>query len=518
VNPKAQGRQEGRRAAARLDLARLGPATTALLRAVVAAAGPGRSPVLVGGAVRDALLGRSGPDIDVAIEAGALAVGRQAADRLGGAFVPLDPERGVARVLALGHCLDLTDFRAPTLAADLAARDFTVNALAVPARDLLRDGRAPIVDPTGGLEDLGRRRLRLAGPGVLDDDPLRALRGVRLEAALGFRLMPATARAIRQVAPAIARVSAERVRDEVLALLALPRTARALRRLDALGLLTVILPEIEPMRATSQPAPHRFDVLEHSLRAVAAADRVLEDLGRLAPSAGTLAAHLAETLGGEVERRQVLKLAALLHDVAKPETRQLVDGRIRFFEHDVIGAGRARAIGERLRLPERATAVLERVVRHHLRPMHLAQAGEITRRARYRFYRDLAEDCRDLLLLALVDAAAVTGESPFRAWRRSPVVRDLLGGWQEEQASAATPPLVRGGDVMERFGLSPGPEVGRLLARAREAQALGLVATRDEALAYLAEPAGDDGDATSGATELADRGRARAGPPGPPPA
>jgi putative nucleotidyltransferase with HDIG domain len=276
-------------------------------------------------------------------------------------------------------------------------------------------------------------------------------------------------------------------------MLALPGTARALRRLDALGLLAVILPEVEPMRRTTQPAPHRFDVLEHSLRAVAAADRLLGDLGRLAPAAESLAVHLAGTLGGGVERRHVLKLAALLHDVAKPETRQLVGGRIRFFEHDVIGAARARAIGERLRLPERAMAVLERVVRHHLRPMHLAQAGEITRRARYRFYRDLAEDCRDLLLLALVDAAAVTGESPFRAWRRSPIVRDLLGGWQEEEAAAAAPPLLRGGDVMERFGLAPGPAVGRLLARAREAQALGLVATRDEALAYLAEAAAGAG-------------------------
>ena len=403
--------------------------------------------------------------------------------------MPLDPERGAARVLAHGMCLDLTDRRAPTSEGDLAARDFTVNALAVPIRELLSRGRAPIVDPTGGLDDLRARRLRVPDRSVLTEDPLRTLRGVRLEAALGLRLTPGTAQAIRSAAPGLAAVAAERVRDELLALLSLPGAARALRRLDALGLLRVIFPEIEPMRGSTQPAPHRFPVLEHSLRAVWGADTLLGHLAELRPFGDELAAHVAEELGGGVRRGQILKLAALLHDVSKPETRRLIEGRIRFFEHDVLGAARARHIAERLRLPARAGGVLERLVRHHLRPGHLAAAGEVTPRARYRFYRDLGEDTRDLLLLTLVDAAAVTGVSPRSIWRRATVVRDLLHGWEEmERAGAPAPPLVRGEDVMARFGIPPGPEVGRLLERAREAQGLGLVTTREEALAYLDSP------------------------------
>jgi UTP:GlnB (protein PII) uridylyltransferase len=151
----------------------------------------------------------------------------------------------------------------------------------------------------------------------------------------------------------------------------------------------------------------------------------------------------------------------------------------------VIGAERARAVGARLKLPARAVGVLERLVRHHLRPMHLAAAGRVTPRARYRFYRDLREDTRDLLLLVLVDSAAVTGVSPRSIWRRAVLIRDLLRGWEEQPAGVDAPALLRGTDVMERFGLQPGPAVGRLLERAREAQALGLVSTRDEALAYL---------------------------------
>src|SRR5437867_553252 len=310
---------------------------------------------------------------------------------------------------------------------------------------LVTRGRAPIVDPPGGLADLAARRLRPAGPGVLDDDPLRALRAVRLEATLGLRLTAPAARAVRRAAPGLERVSPERVRDGLLIRLPLPDTARALRRADALGLLAVVVPEIEAMRVTAQPAPHRFDVLEHSLRAVAGCDRLLARLDALAPYGEELAAHVAEPLGGGARRAAALKLAALLHDVSKPETRQRIAGRVRFFEHDVIGARRVRALGERLRLPERVIAVVERLVRHHLRPMHLGHAAAITPRARYRFYRDLREDTRDLLLLVLADGAAVTGASPLATWRRAGVVRELLAGWSEQREAETRPALLRGG-------------------------------------------------------------------------
>jgi len=471
------------------SLARLTPPQVALLRAVLRVAPRGAAPVLIGGAVRDALLGRpAAVDLDVAIAGGAIELARRLADALGVAFVPLDTERGAARVVAPGHRVDLADFRAPTLEGDLAARDFTVNALAVPLRALMQQGRAPVHDPLDGLADLAARRLRLAGPGVLAEDPVRVLRGVRLACSLGFRLTPATRRAIRQAAPAISTVSPERVRDEVLALLAAAETARALRTADRLGVLTAVFPEVEPMRRTQQPAPHRFDVLEHSLRALAACDRLLARLSTLTPFGAELAAHMAEPLGGGISRRQILKLATLLHDVSKPETRRTIRGRVRFFEHDLLGAARARAIAGRLRLPQHASTVLERLVRHHLRPMHLGAASRLTARARYRFFRDLGSETRDLLLLVLADASAVRGESPFRLWPRMALVRELLAGWEEQRENVRHEPLVRGGDVMARFGLQPGPEIGRLLARAREAQDLGLVSTREEALAYLDSP------------------------------
>lgn len=475
-----------------LHLAQLTPSHRTLLRAVLTACRGAGEAALVGGLLRDLWLGRApGPDIDIAVPDGALAAGRRLATALGAAFVPLDPERGAARVVAREHQVDLTDFRGPSLAQDLARRDYTVNALGVPLRELLGRGRARVVDPTEGLADLGARRLRLVGPAALRDDPLRALRGVRLEATLGLRLHAGAAQAVRRAAPALAGVAPERVRDELQVILGVRHTARALRRADRLGLLAVVLPEVEPMRVTRQPPPHRFAVLEHSLRAVEGADSVIAEPARLIPLGEELAAHLAEPLGGGLTRGHVLKLAALLHDVAKPETRQRLGNRIRFFEHDIRGAARARAIAERLRLPAAVTDVLERLVHHHLRPMHLAGADRITERARYRFYRDLGPDSRDLLLLALVDAAAVRGRSPFSVWRQAHLLRDLLGGWEVQRRAEAEPPLLRGEDVMAHFRLEPGPAVGRLLRRAREAQDRGLVASREESLAYLDSPEGD---------------------------
>jgi poly(A) polymerase/tRNA nucleotidyltransferase (CCA-adding enzyme) len=467
------------------------------LTVLVEMAGPGRPVWLVGGALRELVSGRAAGDLDLAVAGGALDLGRRVADRLGAAFVVLDVARGAGRVLGRSDdmALDLVDLRAPTLEGDLRARDFTVNALAAPLADLLRDGRAEIVDPTGGLDDLERRLVRVCAPTAIADDPVRALRGVRLAMRAGWRLTPETETAIGQGASRLTGVSPERQRDELVGILSEPTAAAGLRALDRLGVLAVLLPESRAMRDTAQPLPHHFDVWEHSLRAVEGVDTLLADLDALAPWGGPLREHLDEPLGGGLKRREVLKLAALLHDVSKPETRSLDGDRVRFIGHDAVGAGRTRAIAERLRLPRRVGQVLERLVAAHLRPMHLAQAGAISRRARFRFFRDLGDEAHDVLLLSLADAAALTGASPLAIWGSGggEVVRTLMAGLEADTAAAAVPALLRGEDVMEVFGLGPGPEVGRLLARAREAQALGLVTTREEAIEHLRHGPGDGG-------------------------
>ena len=446
---------------------------------------------LVGGAVRDLLLARALHDVDLALPGGSGAVARRLADRLGGAFVPLGEPHGMARVVLAGPPplqMDLADFRGPSLEADLAGRDVTVDALAVDLHALLR-GPAAIHDPTGGLGDLARRRLRGCGPTAFADDPVRVLRVLRLGHQLGFAIEPETEALARASAPALALVSAERVRDELAHILRAPRSAPAIRQADAWSVLRAILPEVEAMREATQSAPHRFTVWEHSLRALEAADALLADLSLLAPHDARVAASLAEPTGSGLTRREVWKLAVLLHDVAKPETRSAdADGRTRFIGHDRIGADRAVAIAARLRWPGRATEVLARLVRHHLRPMHLGMLDEVTRRARYRFHRDVAEEVPALVCLTIADAAGTDGRAPALVYRgpTRALLESLLAGEEPAAREAAEPPLVRGEDVMALLDLPPGPPVGRALRQVREAQALGLVSTRDEALAWLA--------------------------------
>ena len=472
-----------------VELDQLPEAARRALAALVELAGPARPVWVVGGTLREILSGGAAADLDLAVAGGALELGRRLAGRLDASFVVLDEARGAGRVVprAGGAVVDLVDLRADTLEGDLRARDFTVNALAARVDELLREGAAPIIDATGGLDDLRDRIVRPCGPAAISDDPVRALRGVRLAMRSGWRLHPDTEAVIQASAHLTTSVAPERIRDELIGILAEPVAASGLRTLDRLGVLAVLLPESLPMRATAQPLPHHFDVWEHSLRAVEGVDALLAGLDTLAPWGPVLREHLMLDLGGGLTRREALKLAALLHDVAKPETRADVGGRIRFIGHDTVGASRVAEIARRFRLSRHAAQVLERLVAEHLRPMHLAQAGLITRRARFRFWRALGEEAHDLLLLALADAAALDGASPLAVWAAAggDVVRTLMAGAEEEAAAAASPALLRGEDVMAVLGVQPGPEVGRLLALAREAQALGLVSTREEALALL---------------------------------
>ncbi len=480
---------------ARLGLEAFGPAGSVALRVLAEILGPGRPAWAVGGAVRDALSGVEARDLDIAVPSGAIALAREAADRLGAAFLVLDETRGAARLLAArdhawsGGQVDVADFRAPDLTGDLRGRDFTVNALAASVTELVGKGNARVEDPTEGLRDLAARVVRLCSERSFEDDAVRVLRAAHLAVVPGWSLEGGVAPAAEQAAPALRGISAERIRDELLALLAEPASARGLRLLDDWGALSVLLPERQAMKAAMQSEPHCFDVWEHSLRAVEAADALAEDAGELRPWGEIFASHLREPLGDGATRREALKLSALLHDVAKPETRVVEAGKTRFVGHDVLGAERVRAIAIRLRLSGRLASVLERLVRHHLRPMHLAIAGEVTRRARYRLFRDLGDDALDLLLLSLADGAGLRGDSPFEIWNGpgGRVLHKLMASHAEEAAALAAPPLLDGRQAMEALGIGPGPELGTLLAALREAQATGVVSTREAAVAYLRE-------------------------------
>jgi tRNA nucleotidyltransferase/poly(A) polymerase len=475
-------------------------------------AGQNEDVYLVGGCVRDRLLGRPIYDLDVVIAGDGLRMARHLADHFHGAYYPLDAARSTGRAILPAPDLpgsrlvvDVARMRggdreSAGLDADLADRDFSINALAAPVRS-----PAAVIDRHGGLADLEAGVIRPVSEASISNDPVRALRAVRLAAVLDFKLAAETETQIRRDGQAVAGEAGERVRDELGKLLAMPNAAGYVAMLDELGLLTAMLPELEPLRGLAQSPPHHLPALAHSIETVHALEAIVVALGDeaagaagayssrfgstlhdLAPNAVLLQAHLAGELGSGRPRLVVLKLAALLHDVGKALSRSVDDqGRIRFIGHDSQGSRMAAAALRRLRFNAAETRLGESIVRHHMRPILLAAAGGPSARAVYRFFRDTGDAGVDVILHALADHLATYGpEALDDAWPRLVSVAGhlLAGYWEDEGGRVSPKPLIGGTDLQREFGLQPGPRIGELLELVREAQAAGELHTREQAL------------------------------------
>jgi len=460
---------------------------------------------IVGGFIRDTILGRDTADIDIALHADALKVAPGLADTLGGKHIPLDETNRVSRVIVRETARDKAqwqiDFSTITdgIEQDLKRRDFTIDAMAIRLGSIITEGITDtgLIDPFNGLADTRRRVIRAVNNTVFESDALRLLRGVRLAAELGFTIDRHTEALIRQHCHLITGVAGERVREELLKLLAVPETGHLILRLDDLGILTAIIPELSQAKGIDQPREHQWDVFNHTIKAVDAVNFVLRhgsweyaDEGILdcVPWSAELERHFNGKVGGGSTRRLLLKLAALLHDIAKPQTKTIDDqGKTRFFGHAAEGAETAADILERLRFSTREIKLVAGVVRHHLRPVQTCQDELPTRRAIYRYFRDTGEAAIDTLFFSLADHLATRGSTlDMTNWRQhAALVEHILTQHQKQDGIAAPPKIISGYDIMNTFNLAPGHKIGELLEAVREAQASADIATREEALSYV---------------------------------
>lgn len=414
---------------------------------------------LVGGAVRDLLIGRPLHDVDLAVADGAVSLAFQLGDRLGAPAFVLDRERDIGRIVLDALTIDVARFRGRAgdddLLSDLRARDFTLNAMAVPlaAVDTPSFLQA-IVDPCAGRDDIARQRVQPCYPGSVADDPVRALRAVRMGVTFGFALAADTQRQAR--AARLARVSAERIRDELLKLLLTDRPDIALEQLHQLGLLLQTLPEIAALDGQVIDGADRLAATAARLRRVAA----LPD--RLGPvDATAVGGYLDRAVTGNLDGHTLLRLAALFFNLS----------------HVVGEKGAARSIGRRLRALRLSNEAVQHVVQAVTRAGALARVNLMTgdtRRAIHRFYRETGRAGVDICLLALADGAEEPAstllDAYFHAYDR--VVRPT--------------PLLDGRALMAAFDLPPGRHIGVLLTRLQEEQAAGAITTVDEARAVLA--------------------------------
>ncbi len=432
---------------------------------------------LVGGTVRDLLLGRPPADLDIAVAADPAGYARSVALASGHRVVTMGkPGQDVFRVAAGDTIVDVTALKTGGIEADLEARDFTVNAMAwnLRARNL--------VDPLGGRDDLGARRIRMASPDAFENDPLRLLRAYRMAASLGFDIDQQTRDAIRQASGLIAKPAGERIRVELLQLLAAPDAMRLIRMMAADRLLTALFPEIQAMAGCWQNAHHDFDVFEHTLKAFEALEALIQSAGCVDPA-------LAARYRDDPTAAAVLKYALLLHDIGKPASQSVEpDGRVRFLGHAEYSAQMAAAINERLRLSRREAQQAESVIRLHVRPLDLFAADgrrNLNPRAIHRFFRSGAPWSVDILVHALADrrgkrSTPTAEDDAFEAFVTE-LIRYYYGTYGPALSAA---PLLSGRDLMRQFDLAPGPVIGELLGQIEEERLAGSLTTREDALEF----------------------------------
>lgn len=487
---------------------------------------------IVGGFIRDWLLKRETNDIDIAVSGDARAIARKVAEEIGGTFVLLDDVNNIARVVVIedeqpGRTSQKQELRGAEwhfdfssftgdIKSDLARRDFTINAMALELSQFatastatkmssrksatpLAEKRSPLklIDPFSGKEDLRDKIVRGVSEQIFEADAARLLRAVRLAAELDFTIEPETESLIRHYSQAITKVSGERVREELLRLLTLPRAAYYLRYLDKLGLLLALIPELAESKGVEQPTVHFWDVFEHSLQTVAAVGFLIresdweysnEDMLSTAPWSDAIDRHLSQEVSSGSNHKVLLKLGGLFHDVAKPMTKSIDDtGRARFLGHTKQGAAMTVNILERLRFSNREIRLVESFVYHHLRPAQMANDELPTQRAIYRYFRDTGEAGVDILFLALADYLASRGPlASMEEWRKHcQLINYILAEHDKQQAKILPVKLIDGNDIMNTFDLAPGSLIGKLLAMVNEAHASGELSTREEALALV---------------------------------
>lgn len=401
---------------------------------------------LVGGTVRDAFLARddssTGGEFDFATDARPPAIKAILTGWADKVYTTGETYGTVAGVKA-GHSVEITTFRrdvyrhtsrhpqvsfSDTIEEDLERRDFTVNALAIKVPE------AQMVDPFGGLRDLVQRVLRTptAPDRTFEDDPLRMLRLFRFWATLEFQPADATLDAVGKMANRLGIVSAERIRDELSKLLTAPRPAPALLGLVRSGLADHFLPELASLQMEQDPQHHHKDVLAHSLAVVEKASP-----------------------------RLVLRLACLLHDIGKPDTRRFVAKGVSFHHHEVVGARLARRRLEELRYSRAVADDVSRLVELHLRP-HTLKMGWTDSAVR-RYVRDAGPLLEDLNELVRCDVTTVNRRRANAIQNRIDHLERRIAELKKQEDLDRLRAPVDGNQIMSYLGIPPSPEVGEIL-------------------------------------------------------
>ncbi len=450
---------------------------------------------LVGGSIRDLLQGQTAlPDLDLATSFNPIPAAREYARKTGAGFVVLDEERKVVRVVRSfeeqHYTFDISMFRAEGIDADLRARDFTINAIA--AKLAMPDDRSQtteqraragyaleLYDPLSGCEHLKQGLIIPCSENLFTDDPLRLMRAFRFSALFNASFSEQLQQMIIAQAPLLKGVSGERIRDELFKVLQVDNSTHWIRIMHKTGILPVIFPQLAACSGVEQNEWHHLDVFEKLLLAA-------DDRPEWWPA---FIRYLDENLSGNRTYRQLLKLGSLLHDLGKPDCRRVDadSGRVIFHGHEMEGVRIVREISENLRLSVNESQYLQLLVKNHMRPGVMLQQG-ITDKRLFRFFSETGRDGLGIAMLSLADRCSAQGSLSTDEMAEFEIgIMQIMAAFYEQLKKPKIAPFLNGNDLIRHFKLKPGPEFRRILEALEEAQFLGEISTRDEALVRAAK-------------------------------
>ena len=443
---------------------------------------------IVGGALRDAIRGDRIVDLDLAVSTGERESARAIAKAAGGHAFELSEAFATWRAVSPeGWQVDVAPVRGGTIEADLAGRDFTVNAIAVPLAAAERADDA-LLDPHSGIGDLEAGLLRAVSDRSFEDDPLRLLRAVRLAVALELSLEPATADLARAASPRAGEAAGERQFAELRAIVSGADPLAGMALLDELDLTAPVLPELDALRGVIQNPNHHLDVLGHTLEVLARLLEVEADMATYAgeSSAGDVKALLDEPFADELTRRDALRFAALTHDLGKPATRDQHGDFVTFIGHDREGAGIVRQLCSRLRTSRRLADYLAGIAENHLRLGFLVSQRPLSRRTVFDYLRATDPDPVDVTLLTVADRLSARGSGATASEEmiagHLELAREMVAEGLEWRRSGPPRSPIRGDELAAELGIEPGPELGRLLAEIEAAVFCGELESREDAI------------------------------------
>ena len=432
---------------------------------------------IIGGSIRDLLLGRVPADYDIACAENPEKFAKKILARSGGHFVRLGKsDQVIFRVISDSMIFDIASLNGASIEEDLKKRDFTVNAIAY---DLYSE---KIIDCLGGLKDLADKKVRMVSNNIFQKDPVRLIRAYRIGACLNFKIESRTTDAIALHIKLLKNIAGERIRAELLSMLEASASYPYLTQMANNGLLGEVFPGFSRLKGCCQNDRHPSDLLEHTLRSFEHLEIILNKPEDILPGiSGNIGRYIEKT------KPALIKCAILIHDIEKPLTKTIdSNGKCRFYGHALKSARLTQAIGQKLRFSNQEQRFIHCIVRYHMIPLYLFKAYEkktSIKKSVIRFYKKCSDITPAVLLAAMADTKAKQDKIMCQDSSIISFLKMLLDDYLSNYRLVnAKPSLINGHDLIRVFGLSPSPLFKKILELVDEAKLTHAVSNRSQAL------------------------------------